>query len=208
MNIFKPRPLFDSRKISKMIQIHLISNGVVLRDNDVVAGGMVRDIMLGKSFSDVDVYSPTSGPHDNRTDILFRTTETLSDNISIQEIDHENFQGRNYIYNVQKLTIDHKFYDPTGPYMKGPDIAKLFRCSICQITYNIEDGVYMSEDFLKTMHTKVITFDTSIPNWNDSDGKGKNHHALKMKAKFNEFEVNVAGSDYNTNVRSNSYGGS
>jgi len=170
-------------RIAKNQLINLLKDaGIVLDPDDMIVGGVVRDILLGKEFGDIDVYSPTR----QGSNVTFLPQYWDRVNVKFTDKTHGGIEYMNAVYKMGGLTIDHKFYPQSG-LMACEDVEHLFMASICQCAYSPMEGVYVSKAFLKTIQNKTVTFDRAVPNWNETDGRGANHHRDKLMAKFPDY---------------------
>lgn len=175
------------------LTLKLMEYNVELMDDDIIAGGFIRDFLLGRPHGDLDLFSPV---RDSRYQIL-HPDYLVRATINFYERTRANICTTDCSYempaigdNKDPLKIDHKFFDEDDIRCIS-DVTKLFMCSICQFAYSHNEGFYISEACMRTLQTKVITFDLEIPNWNEADNDPRDikHHYQKMVDKFPDYTI-------------------
>lgn len=153
-------------------------------DCAIVAGGAVRDMLLGKPISDIDVfYEASIDMNDWGTyldwDILQLFFKTNPGPYTMSLDDYDNPEWT--------VTHGNLLYKPTEQvvqFIKVDNVyehVNTFGCNLSKVIYSAENGLIMSEEFLEGVNFGVLEF-TDV----------KDAYIKKIIAKYPEYAVSVS----------------
>jgi len=153
-------------------------------DCAIVAGGAVRDMLLGKTISDIDVFYETSvdvndfGEWLDWSVLMYHFKNNPSVDNSLQE-DYDNPEWT--------VTHGNLLYKPTGQKVQLIKVDNVyehvntFGCNLSKVIYSAENGLIMSEEFLDSVKFGVLEFTDA-----------KETYKNKIMAKYPEYAVSVS----------------
>lgn len=152
----------------------------------ILAGGCVRDTVLGKDIKDYDVYAWDT--YETRIKLY----EAYPNHIDVTENDEHAYEAGNFsVVNTQAVAIDgNPIQVMLLDKVEIGDCATLqeyvekhFDFGICKATYHKLGGLHLTEAFNKDVANKTITYYESDLNWYNPD------RAERMLAKFPDYEL-------------------
>ena len=151
-------------------------------DCAIVAGGAVRDMLLGKTISDIDVFYEASTYKNDLFKqcldwnvLMYHFKNNPSVDNSLQEdydnpewtVTHGNLLHKHSGFKVQLIKVDNVY-----------EHVNTFGCNLSKVIYSAENGLIMSEEFLDGVKFGVLEF-------TDAQETYKN----KIMAKYPEYAV-------------------
>lgn len=151
-------------------------------DCAIVAGGAVRDMLLDKTISDIDVFYENSISIEEQCldwdilKLLFKNNPSVC--LSIFEdydnpewtVTHGNLLHKHSGFKVQLIKVDNVY-----------EHVNTFGCNLSKVIYSAENGLIMSEEFLDSVRFGVLEF-TEV----------KETYKNKIMAKYPEYAVSVS----------------
>ena len=168
-----------------VIQNFMATVTEVLETPCVLAGGAVRDMVLGINPTDWDVYIQL--PLDNHIIKHFVTGAMAEAGITVELAGDpdsaeysDEYGGGMFVWNIeydglkiqlidQKLPIDVVYAD--------------FGCSLSKATMDIRGRIYLTEDFVQSIANQTITF--------DDVEKATGDYGVKIMSKFPGWTIDV-----------------
>ena len=151
----------------------------------LLAGGAVRDMVLGLDPTDWDVYIQL--PHDNKI-IKHFVPGALAD-IGITAVpagDPDNskytdeYGGGMFVWNIEYDGLKIQLIDQSAPV---DEVYEDFGCSISMAAMNMYGDMMLAEEFVKSIATKTIVF--------DDVEKATGAYGLKIMSKFPGWTIDV-----------------
>ena len=150
-------------------------------DCAIVAGGAVRDMLLGKTISDIDVFYEASKKIDTWDTWL--DWNVLAPHFKSNPLGNDSLEDD---YNNPKWTVTHGnlLYKPTGQAVQLIKVDNVyehvntFGCNLSKVIYSAENGLIMSEEFLDGVKFGVLEFTDA-----------KETYKNKIMAKYPEYAV-------------------
>ena len=153
-------------------------------DCAIVAGGAIRDMLLGNTISDIDVFYEASLEIDSWNTwldwnvLMYHFKNNPSVNTSLQE-DYDNPEWT--------VTHGNLLYKPTGQTVQLIKVDNVyehvntFGCNLSKVIYSAENGLILSEEFLEGVRFGVLEFIDA-----------KEIYKNKIMAKYPEYAVSVS----------------
>ena len=121
-----------------------------------IAGGAIRDIILDKPITDIDVWY-TQPLDKDKIPKIFKVEKVSS---------HEPYeQGEDDYFNVEFPQVKFKDFEYPIQLINTTDIKKRIECfpvNVSKISFD-KDGLHMTKEFLFGMNEKWLIFDTDCP---------------------------------------------
>lgn len=172
---------FGTTQYQRSIAKDLLSQISIVDPSAILAGGAVRDWYLGAPAKDLDIYvrCPNHQTYDDKVDMLSKigigNVTPLSKNSAAN---YTSLPGLLSVFEGDYcgMSVNIMFMNT---YSYGENIIKEFDCSICECFMNKDGEYFYSNNFLKTIESKVIFVNERYT--------GNEQHVIKMAERFPEY---------------------
>lgn len=172
---------FVTTQYQRSVAKDLLSQISIVDPSAILAGGAVRDWYLGTPAKDLDIYvrCPNHQTDTDKIDLLSKigmdTINPLSKN-----------SAANYASLPGLLSVFEGYYGGLkvnimfmNTYSYGERIIEDFDCSICECFMNKDGEYFYSNNFFKTIESKIIFVNARYT--------GNEQHVIKMAERFPEY---------------------
>lgn len=138
----------DKRIIKELIDFPINTKEIKIENNFVIAGGYIRDSLIGEKYSDIDIFILKNDSDYNFEDINLKSLISIFDD-SKTKLVFNSPKMKTYITNV--LESPEKIQIIKSEHRTIEDLLESFDFTICQFAYSLTN----KEDFLYCGQTSI-----------------------------------------------------